>query len=382
MRELLSTEELIRLLEGVFAPRREDRSLAVLVDLPDERVPDTPAWTERREIAQQWTRQLDTARGTLGLETVSLVRYRNVRRNNADLPERAELIEGAALATGVVAAKPLPFSQVFSSHRLLIAMTEFSATAPLKLAAPQYGFRGVTMPGFGPAMIPALRLDYDEIGRRCEALKSLLDPVAGARIIFLVDGEPHELELDLRYRSATVSGGLVREPGKAGNLPSGETYIVPYEGERAAEPSRSRGLLPVQFADEVVVYRIEQNRAVGVRGKGPRADHERRELAAEPAYGNLAELGLGVLGDYGLAPIGEILLDEKLGLHIAFGRSDHFGGQIGADDFSSPDKVVHIDRVYVPEMQPRIAAKAVDLLAEDGSAAPLMREGRYVTALA
>ena len=59
----------------------------------------------------------------------------------------------------------------------------------------------------------------------------------------------HEVVLDLRHRRATASGGMMVEPGNAGNLPSGETYIVPYEGEVAGDPSRTAGLLPVQPAD-------------------------------------------------------------------------------------------------------------------------------------
>jgi len=34
----------------------------------------------------------------------------------------------------------------------------------------------------------------------------------------------------------------------------------------------------------------------------------------------MTELGTGVPGDFGLTPIGEILLDEKLGPHIASSR--------------------------------------------------------------
>ena len=89
------------------------------------------------------------------------------------------------------------------------------------------------------------------------------------------------------------------------------------------------------------------------------------EREREPAYANLAELGLGVLGDFGLEPCGEILLDEKLGLHIAFGRSDHFGGTVGPDDFSGPDAVIHLDRVYIQETQPRVNVKEVRLLGPD-----------------
>ena len=115
---------------------------------------------------------------------------------------------------------------------------------------------------------------------------------------------------------------------------------------------------------------------------GPMARREAEHLAAEPAYGNLAELGLGVLAAFGVKPIGKVLLDEKLGLHIAFGRSEHFGGQVGPRDFSSPDAVIHIDRVYVPETQPDVVVRRADLIMDDGMVMPLMRDGQYVVEFA
>jgi hypothetical protein len=87
-------------------------------------------------------------------------------------------------------------------------------------------------------------------------------------------------------------------------------------------------------------------------------------------------LGLGVLGDFDLKPTGSILLDEKLGLHIAFGRSDHFGGTVGPADFSSPGAVIHLDRVYIPETQPRVTIEAL-FLQEPGGERLIMAEGRY-----
>ncbi len=112
-------------------------------------------------------------------------------------------------------------------------------------------------------------------------------------------------------------------------------------------------------------------------GDGPQALIEAKHLAEDPAYGNLAELGLGVLDEFGVEPIGQTLLDEKLGLHIAFGRSDHFGGSVGPADFKSPDTVVHIDRVYVPAIQPRVRVPKVDLRFGD-ELKPLMRDFKYV----
>ena len=227
-------------------------------------------------------------------------------------------------------------------------------------------------------MIPALRLDWGEIDQRCRELKLKVDQADSALVRMAAGGKEHELVLDLRYRTGTASGGLLNMPGIAGNLPSGETYIVPYEGEREGDPSRTRGELPLELDGELMVYRIEENRIVAVEGDGRLAAAERAEADNEPAYRNVAELGLGILAGYGIKPVGSLLLDEKLGLHIAFGRSDHFGGQVGPDDFSSPEKVVHIDRVYIPEVQPQVMVLSVDLVGEDGKAEPLMRDGEYV----
>jgi hypothetical protein len=377
----LTADELTALVQRVFQPREVDRALALIVDLPDDKVPDHPAWTERREMATDWARGLYSARAAHRLD-VALYWYRNVHSNNADLPPSAwRHLEGSppASAGEMNETSSAPLEEILAAHEIVMAPTEFSATAPLKVLAPRLGFRAATMPGFGPAMLPALRLDYTEIDRRVRFLKTLLDRAVLAELAFDVDGSPAaSLLLDLRHRTAHASGGRMPEPGIAGNLPSGEAYIVPYEGERAADPSASAGLLPVQLGDEVVMYEIEANRAVRVASEGPEARREAERLSREPAYGNLAELGLGVLGDFGIEPIGEVLLDEKLGLHIAFGRSDHFGGHVGPPEFSGPEAVVHQDRVYVPALQPRVVPARVDLQREDGKRLALMRDGRFV----
>ena len=158
-------------------------------------------------------------------------------------------------------------------------------------------------------------------------------------------------------------------------MPSGEAYIVPYEGEN--DPSLTRGIIPVQFEEEIVLFAIQHNRAIGVISTGEKSREQADYLRREPAYGNIAELGFGVLGDFSLTPIGEILLDEKLGFHIAFGRSDHFGGITGPDRFTSPEQVVHIDRIYLPETQPRIRIASV-VAESDSDAITLIIDGQYL----
>lgn len=383
MHERLTGEELVALVRRVFRPQPEEKALAVLVDLPDAAVPDNPDWNARREIAREWVEELTAHRDALGMDA-HLVVYRNVRTNNGDLPEGAWHHPGGALpatADMLDPATQVPFVEILSTHPILIAPTEFSATAPLKVAARTLPIRAATMPGFRADMIPALRLDYGEVNRRVGILKDLLDRATGADIVFAHPGGEARLHLDLRHRAAHASGGLLPTPGVAGNLPSGEAYIVPYEGEVEGDPSRTAGVLPVQLGGEVVLYRIAGNRAVAVLSSGSESAREAERLAREPAYGNLAELGLGVLAAFGVKPIGEVLLDEKLGLHIAFGRSDHFGGQVAPRHFSSPEAVVHLDRVYVPEMQPDVRVARVDLALEEGPLRQLMRDGDYASDL-
>jgi leucyl aminopeptidase (aminopeptidase T) len=207
--------------------------------------------------------------------------------------------------------------------------------------------------------------------------KARLDRAEKAEISLLAAGMNHFTYLDLRHRTAHASGGLIREVGSVGNLPSGEAYIVPYEGEKAGDSSQSEGVLPVQFGNEIVLYRLKGNRAIEVLSAGESSEAERRKLQEEPAYGNIAELGLGVLGEWGITAMGSILLDEKLGLHIAFGRSEHFGGVTSPASFRDPSKVVHIDRVYVPSSQPMIVVKEVTLVYDGGVKEVIMADGTY-----
>jgi len=379
----LSEKDLVDLVRSVFPGYPEDRSLGILVDVPRGPERDNPDWRVRRAMAEEWRDLLGKGAAAVPLDAVRLVAYADVGSNNADLPAEAIIVEGKlpADASGLAAAgERRPFEDIFRKTALFLAPTEYSTTAPLKNAAGRHGFRAATMPGFSEKMVPALRVDYGEVGRRVSVIKEKLDRAEEAEIELVKDGrEPHRMIFDLRYRTAHESAGRFPKKGTAGNLPSGEAYIVPYEGEKG-EASRTRGELPVEIAGEVLVFAVEANRARAVRPVatlGPAWTDEAERLRREPAYGNMAELGFGVLGDFGIGPVGEILLDEKLGLHVAFGRSDHFGGRVGPGDFSSPAEVVHIDRIYIPATQPRVAVFSVIFRYPDGSEEVIMADGRY-----
>lgn len=367
--EKLSAEELINLIKSVFPLYDGDRKLGILVDVPRDSGDDTEHWSLRRKIADGWYQALKDRAQEAGLEEISLFCYPDVGSNNADLPAEAFCMNGCIPETAAdlknCGAK-MSFDTIFTQYQLFLAPTQYSATAPLKNAAKKYNFRAATMPGFSPKMIAALRIDYNEVFRRVQLIKDKVDPAEWAKVDFLVDKETeYQVLFDLRHRNGHLSPGRFPDKGVAGNLPSGETYIVPYEGEQEGQPSKTNGTLPVQMGEDVILFTIKENVAIEAQGyKGEETQTLKDEidhLKREPAYGNMAELGFGILGDFGLEPINEILLDEKLGFHVAFGRSDHFGGQVGPKDFSSPQAVIHLDQIYIPATQPRVAVKSLIL---------------------
>ena len=370
--------QFVNVLDAVFGFRKDERTLTFLVDLPDIRVTDSAAWMDRRRIAIEWYLMLQDEWKRLPFSALTFCVYPNVGTNNGDLPENVLLVEQVKPDGALSDSEEFPLAEVLKASSVVLAPTELSATAPLKVLAKRLGFRGATMPGFSRAMIPALSLDYQKVNARVVEFQERMNRATGANVLLSSGGKSFSLFLDLRHRTAHASGGVIREPGSVANLPSGEAYIVPYEGEKTGDPSQTAGLLPVQFGDEVVVFRIAGNRAVTVESAGPESNRQRDLLTLDPAYGNIAELGIGVLGEWGVTAVGSTLLDEKLGVHIAFGRSEHFGGFTGPSSFTSPERVIHIDWVYVPSVQPKVAVKKLDFVYPEAVAETIMAEGKFV----
>jgi len=373
----LNSEELINLFKSVFPDLNKKEKMAILIDYPKNIDNDNNDWLERRIMAFEWYKSLKKNLDKLGYSEISLIGYNETGSNNADLPNEAYIINDDFNEIKINAKNKKKIEEIYNEYTLYIALTEFSATAPLKINAKKYGFRATTMPGFNKKMIPALKIDYNEVSRRVNKIKELLDNAIACEVIFNTRNKIYEISFDLRFRKAHSSSGRFPEPSTAGNLPSGEAYIVPYEGELENIESKTNGIIPVEINNEIVLYEIRENRALKILSKGKESEKEQDHLIREPAYGNIAELGFGVLNDFGLKPINEILLDEKLGFHIAFGRSEHFGGIVGPSNFSKPSEVIHLDRIYLKEIQPNIIVKELKLIFEDKEELILIKDNNY-----
>ncbi|MCA9730724.1 hypothetical protein KC799_01250 [candidate division KSB1 bacterium] len=379
-KQFLTTEQIDTLLRTCFNMSDQDKSIVILVDVPDEKLPDSVDWQFRRKFALQWYEQLSQFYGSQ--KRVKIYYYPNVGANNGDLPTEIYIYTGnsADLNSASLIKKGgcHTVEEILESANIVIAMTQLSATAPLKILGRKHNFRGATMPNFTQPMIPALALDYQKVNKRVMHIKERLDKSISVEYNFSTNNADYQFLADTRNRLAHASSGLMHNAKEVGNLPSGESYIVPYEGEIEGNPSLSRGIIPVQFNEEIVLYKIEQNRACEILSDGEISTKERKMLIDEPAYGNIAELGFGVLDVFGVKPVGSILLDEKLGVHIAFGRSEHFGGIISPASFKKQENVIHIDRVYIPDCQRDIRVRSVIFTYEDGSTEQVLADDKYL----
>ena len=350
--------DLRKLLRDVFDPAPHERVL-VLCDLPREGMPDTPDWAERRRMAEEWRQGF----AGLGAQVAPLLTYPATSGNNADLP-----------ATGTAEGAPVEVAAAIAQAHIVVALTTHSATAPLSAFVRQRSdLRVASMPGVLRRMEQsALAADYREVARRTHLLAERLTRAVQADVEF---DTGHRLTLDLRHRVGHADDGVCtreKQGFRLINLPSGEAFIVPYEGERPGDPSRTAGAIPVRWQDETALLQVEGNRIVRLEG-GSYADRLRAHFDVDPARRNVAELGLGC--NDAAVVMGCVLEDEKAGFHWAYGRSEHLGGVTGPDAFLDPRHVVHHDIVYARGCP--IGVRALDLRYEDGARERILADNRY-----
>jgi Thermophilic metalloprotease (M29) len=356
-----------KLFSDTFDPQPGETAL-VLIDTPHGVISDTPAWERRRAMAQRWHDALSELGRRRGFQVLALASFPATGSHNAQLPE-----------LGWLGNVPLPLNSLAEMATLLLALTQFSASAPLigwTQRFPQ--LRVASLPMVAPEMeATALAADYAQVARSCARLRDRLAAADCAQIIF---SNGDTLTLDLRYRTPRVDDGQLRPdkpPPRLVNLPGGEAYTAIYEGERAGDPSATYGVLPVEWRGEVVRLEIDHNQVTDVLGRTEAAVDLRAVLALDSARRNVAELGLGC--NPNARVWGNVLEDEKAGPHIALGRSEHLGGVTGPSAFEDPRHIWHHDFVYARASTIHMAE--LTLTNRHGAADQLVLDGHYVKEL-
>lgn len=346
--------------QDIFKPG-QDEVLTILIDLPHGKVTDNSHWEDRREMAEDWLKKLTDLAPKWNMKVNPLVTYSATGANNADLPP-----------TCMMAGKGTDMEELIKSSTIMIAMNEFSATAPLYYWAKNLSkLRIASMPGVAKFMEKSgLSADYAAIAEKSKKLVEIFDKAIAADVEFS-SGHKCHFDLPLENKAQIDDGILHPERGGSdmalSNLPAGEVFCVPNEND----DSGTSGELPEKIGDETAVYVIQHNKVVDVLGNGEKIEELRRKFQEDPARCNLAEFAIGINDKARVTGI--VLEDEKAGFHWAYGRSDHFGGKIGVDSFVSKANVVHVDIVYA-KGNPIVCSK-LEMIFPDDSRQTLIIDG-------
>ena len=154
-----------KLLLDVFDPQPGE-IITFAIDLPRGDVPDHERWSARRAMAERWHGAMTEIASERNFEVRPILSYEATGANNADLP-----------AHGRLGDQEVELLDALKESTLVIAMTEFSATAPLaNLADAEDDFRAASMPGVEERMEgTALAADYSQVAARCKAIYDIID---------------------------------------------------------------------------------------------------------------------------------------------------------------------------------------------------------------
>jgi len=188
------------------------------------------------------------------------------------------------------------------------------------------GARVATLPGVTEEiMIRCMNADYNKIAARTFKLCAMLEKTNTIRVT--APGGT-EISMPIKGRHAHASSGLFRERGLWGNLPTGESYLAPLEGESNGVVVVDGSMASVGIIKEPIRIIVKDGFATEITG----ADEARRlrellEPHGREAY-TVAEFGIGT-NDKAILT-GNILEDEKVmgTIHIAFGDNKSMGGSV------------------------------------------------------
>ncbi len=341
--------DLVQLMTTVFQPKPGER-VGVFIDLVDpQQVRDARFLKNgdhatRRIAYEVFYHGLLEKKEQLPFASVEFFAYEPTGGSNLDLPPTVVDLSGRTLRL---------VEDVLSHLNVVLYLSTYSATAPLTAFAKKMGFRGATMHGCNETILrTGLARNYAEVSAKAERFRQALTRCDKVVLEFETLGQTYRLTLDLGRQEAQKSHGLCHVPGEIANLPAGEIYWV---------PTGAQGQFPMKFKEdgtlavmEVAGLRIRQ--ATLLRGNAATLHHTLALFQSDPATAQLGELGLGTQ----VLPVaGADIQDEKIlgTVHVATGRDDHLGGNLGPTKFLDRKHATHEDILFAPHKTPEINLK-------------------------
>ena len=222
---------------------------------------------------------------------------------------------------------PASVAGLMASFDVVLCPTSKSLThTDSRRAASAAGARVGTLPGVTEEiMVRCMNADYNRIAGRTFKLCGLLQQAAVVRV---TSPAGTDITMPIRGRQAHASSGLFRDKGQWGNLPTGEAYLAPLEGQSNGVVVVDGSMAGVGMVNEPIRIEVRGGYAVAIDGGAEaRRLRELLEPHGRDAY-TVAEFGIGT-NDKAILT-GVILEDEKVmgTIHIAFGDNKSMGGSV------------------------------------------------------
>jgi len=270
-----------------------------------------------------------------------------------------DLLDKCVTPEQLVRAREMVVADASDVPRIIIAMSNNSTshTNYRKLAC-LAGARFASLPHFDPDMFStSMNVDWHALAERTTRL---VTAVNRAEWVHIETPNGTAMHICKRGRAAGGDDGLLTVPGCFGNLPAGEAYLAPLEGE-------SHGIMVIEWGptrklDNPLTLTIADGRVVRIDGNDPLRARLEAQFSENDACRNLAELGIGT-NDKASRPDNVLEAEKIMGtIHLALGDNTGFGGVVAAP--------FHEDYVFY---QP-----TVTLVMADGSREIILDNGRLM----
>ena len=264
---------LTNLLTTCFGVPAIEHRVCILIDLPDLSLMQNFSFVNDENLKVQnhaVSQFLEPLRGFSGSEfkvsNVEMFAFKTTFGSNLDPDDEASDDKGNILSLD---------RDIYPNYDIILAITDFSLTAPLTAKAKVHGFRGATLHGLNDIILNSgLSVDYNQISQQAEVFRKVLTNSDSFNISFETLGTSYTLDIHCNKQEAQKSHGLCPE-GKpdVANLPAGEVYFVP-EGADGSFPFRySDGTLA-----EMVVVNGKIIEAKFLRGNTEKVNSRNQQL--------------------------------------------------------------------------------------------------------
>jgi leucyl aminopeptidase (aminopeptidase T) len=211
--------------------------------------------------------------------------------------------------------------------RIIICMSNNSTshTNYRKLAC-HAGARVASLPHFDPDMFgTSMDVDWQALADRTARLVAAVNR---AEWVNVECPNGTTMHICKRGRDAGGDDGMLTAPGCFGNLPAGEAYFAPLEGESHGVMVLEWG--PTRKLESPLTLTIADGRVVRIDGDEPHRTKLEGRFAESDACRNLAELGIGT-NDKASRPDNVLEAEKIMGtIHLALGDNTGFGGVVAA----------------------------------------------------